>query len=211
MGVTRNGIRSWAALSVVGAGILPASMTWAQVEPKPLSNVGGYAQSQLSNIYRQDIGQGYTGASLNSIALSNARNQVGIGYYGQTSSSVSGGARVGGSPRGGGITTGKPFSGFSPSPTVSPYLNLFREDFSGNSDLNYPTLVRPMLQQQQFNQQVQRQSMELSRRLQTMAAQNDYGQPQGDKNQFPTGHQTVYRYFGHYHPTAPYRPGKQAP
>jgi hypothetical protein len=112
--------------------------------------------------------------------------------------------------RPGGSGQGKPFSGFSPSPTTSPYLNLFREDFGGNSDLNYNTLVRPQLQQQQFNQQVQRQSLDMSRRMQAMAAQSDYN-PQGSKDQYPTGHQTVFKYFGHYHPTAPYRPGKQAP
>jgi hypothetical protein len=44
-----------------------------------------------------------------------------------------------------------------------------------------------------------------------MAAQNDYGQPQGDKNQYPTGHQTVFKYYGHFHPNAPYRPVKQQP
>jgi hypothetical protein len=43
--------------------------------------------------------------------------------------------------------TTKPFSGYTPSPTVSPYLNLFR---NSNSDVNnYTTLVQPYLQQEQ--------------------------------------------------------------
>jgi hypothetical protein len=76
---------------------------------------------------------------------------------------------------------------------------LFREDLAGNDDLNYNTLVRPMLQQQQFNQQVQRQSLEMERRLQSFAAQSDFN-PQGSTQQLPTGHQTVFRYYGRYYP-----------
>ena len=93
----------------------------------------------------------------------------------------------------------KPFSSYTASPTVSPYLNLFRDDFSGQRDFNYSTLVKPALQQQQLNQQIQRQNMELSRRVQSIAAQNDYN-PQGSKDQYPTGHQTVFMYYGHYFP-----------
>jgi hypothetical protein len=41
----------------------------------------------------------------------------------------------------------KPFSGYTPTPTVSPYLNLFR---NSNSDVNnYNTLVKPYLEQEQ--------------------------------------------------------------
>jgi hypothetical protein len=71
----------------------------------------------------------------------------------------------------------------------------------GGSDFNYNTLVRPQLQQQQINRQVQRQGMEFARQLQSVAAQSDFN-PQGSKDMYPTGHQTVYRYFGHYYPTA---------
>jgi hypothetical protein len=76
---------------------------------------------------------------------------------------------------------------------------LFREDFDGNSDLNYNTLVRPMLQQQQFNEQMQRQSIEIAKRLQSLAAQADFN-PQGSESQYPTGHKTVFNYLGHYYP-----------
>jgi hypothetical protein len=82
---------------------------------------------------------------------------------------------------------------------VSPYLNLFREDLEGGGDFNYNTLVRPQLQQQQFNQQVQRQGLALERQLQSFAAQSDFN-PQGSTTQLPTGHQTVFRYYGRYHP-----------
>jgi hypothetical protein len=143
---------------------------------------------------------------LNQIALQNARARA--PYFGPTTAAAQG-PRVNlglGAPG----PANKPFSSFSPTPTTSPYLNLFREDFEGGSDFNYNTLVRPMLQQQQFNQQVQRQSIELSRRMQSMSAQSDFN-PAGAKDQYPTGHQTAYRYYGHFHPRVPYRPGKQQP
>lgn len=92
----------------------------------------------------------------------------------------------------------KPFSSYSPQPTVSPYLNLFRVDLNGSSGLNYSTLVRPQLQQQQINQQLERQNLQTNRRLQSIAAQADFN-PQGANDQAPTGHQTVYNYLGRYY------------
>jgi hypothetical protein len=84
---------------------------------------------------------------------------------------------------------------------VFPYLNQLREERDGSSDFNYQTLVRPLLQQQQFNQQVERQAIDLARRMQSMAAQSDFN-PEGSTTQFPTGHQSVFMYYGHYYPTA---------
>jgi hypothetical protein len=164
-------------------------------EFSPVSKPGGYAQQELQQIYQDSIGSGYTGASLNNRILYSARANA---PYVRAPSSVSGGPRVGLGV--GASSASKPFTSFSPAPTVSPYLNLFREDLAGNDDLNYNTLVRPMLQQQQFNQQVQRQSLEMERRLQSFAAQSDFN-PQGSTQQLPTGHQTVFRYYGRYYPT----------
>jgi hypothetical protein len=93
----------------------------------------------------------------------------------------------------------KPFQSYTPAPAVSPYLNLFREDLNGQRDFNYNTLVRPMLQQQQVNQQFQQQSAEMSRRLQSLAARPKFN-PQGSETQAPTGHQTVFMYTGRYFP-----------
>jgi hypothetical protein len=196
-------------LALVGM-LFCANATLAQRDPagsfRPVSRVDGYAQSELKNIYNEDVGSGLSVSSLNSIALQNARYQG--GYVGQMTTQNQSGPRLGVQP--GGSNLNKPFSNFSASPTTSPYLNLFRDDFGGNSDLNYNTLVRPQLQQQQFNQQVQRQGVEMTRRLQSIAAQGAFN-PQGSKDQYPTGHQTVFKYYGHFHPNAPYRPGKQAP
>jgi hypothetical protein len=199
----------WHAVAgFVGSSVMLFGASRGQ-EFKPLTKVGGFTQSELTGIYQQDIGTGFSGQSLNNIALQNARAQG--GYFGQTNTTNQRGGsttRLSMQPSGGGGA--KPFSSFSPSPTTSPYLNLFREDFGGNSDLNYNTLVRPQLQQQAFNQQVQRAGVEMTRRMQSIAAQGAFN-PQGDKNQYPTGHQTVFKYYGHFHPNAPYRPGKQQP
>jgi hypothetical protein len=153
----------------------------------------GYGGTSLQSIQRQDIGTGYSVGSLNQIALRNAQ-----GYVGNTGAAT----RRAGGGSGLGLSAGptsKPFSSYSPAPTVSPYLNLFRDDFGGDDDFNYNTLVRPMLQQQQFNQQMQRQSLELGKRLQSIAAQADYN-AQGSESQYPTGHKTVFNYLGHFYP-----------
>jgi hypothetical protein len=166
-------------------------------DPRPRSDIGGAAGTILNQILRQDIGTGYTVSSLNQQALRNS--QANIPNVGQQSTrpGVPGiGTALDLTPPGG----GKPFESYSPPPTTSPYLNLFREDFDGSSDFNYNTLVRPMLQQQQFNQQIQRQGSDLSRRLQAMASQGAFN-PQGSQELIPTGHRTTYRYFSHFYPS----------
>jgi hypothetical protein len=184
-------------------GFLWTQMAEAQApmyrDPRPISNTGGAAGSELSNIYREDVGYGYNATSVNSNTL---RNNLVRPPWGIGGGTVNNPQR----PRIGlGVGTsspaGKPFSGYTPAPTISPYLNLFRDDLDGSSDFNYQTLVRPMLQQQQFNQQVERQAMEMARRMQSLAAQSDFN-PQGSTTQYPTGHQSVFMYYGHYYPTA---------
>ena len=175
----------------------------------PGGDVGGNAGSELSRLRRQDIGTGYSGATLNRQALSRASISTPYvgGYTGRT---IAGGintnnlggttsrpaASFGVGPSG---PTTKPFSGVSAGPTISPYLNLFREDLDGISDLNYQTLVRPQLQQQEINQNLQRQQQEISGRVQQLVAQPAFN-PQGSQSQFPTGHQTLFRNHSHYYP-----------
>ena len=187
-------------LAVILAAPLCAQLAKAQAplygDPRPTSTTGGFAGDELSQIYRRDVGYGYTAASINRSTLLNSRAR--IPYAGSGPASIRG-PRIGLGT--GASAASKPFSNYTPAPTVSPYLNLFREERDGSSDFNYQTLVRPLLQQQQFNQQVERQAIEMSRRMQSLAAQSDF-EPQGSKNQFPTGHQSVFMYYGHYHPTA---------
>lgn len=175
-------------------------------DPKPKTNQSGYTGQALRNLYQTDIGQGFTAETQNSLTLQNSQVRVpylGQGTWGQNANSAP--ARSG--PR---IASGvsstrasKPFSSVNSvasSPTVSPYLNLFREDFDGSSDFNYQTLVRPQIQQQQVNQQLERQNLELNRRVQSISAQSAYQNPAGSEQQYPTGHQTVFNYHGRYYP-----------
>jgi len=192
-----RGFRSLLAGAFLAA--LCGSLAQAQAplygNPRPVSSPGGFAGSELESIYRQDVGTGYTASSVNRLTLLNSTVRPPYAGSGQVSSPRPRiGLGIGTTP------ASKPFSDYTPEPTVSPYLNLFREDFDGTSDFNYQALVRPMLQQQQFNRQMQRQAMELTARMQSMAAQSDFN-PQGSTSQFPTGHQSVFGYYGHYYPT----------
>jgi len=194
----RSALTSIAALLIAlgSCGVLRAQANFRDVT-KPPSDAGGHAGQEMRSVYQADVGQGYSISSLNSIALQNARAHV--PYVGQSSA----GARAPGGNIGLGLgpsRSSKPFSSLSTSPTVSPYLNLFREDFSGSSDFNYQTLVRPQLQQQQVNQQLERQNLELSRRVQAISAQSAYQNPAGSEQQHPTGHQTVFGYYGRFYP-----------
>ena len=161
--------------------------------PKPLSETGGYAAQQLRSIYRRAIGTGYSVDSLNQQTMNRGVARVpNVGQASAPGARLDTGLGAFGNSR-------KPFAGYTPAPTVSPYLNLFREDLDGQSDLNYQTLVRPQLQQQATNERLQREALELNSRLQAISAQADFN-PAGSRSQPPTGHQTVFMYYGHYYP-----------
>jgi hypothetical protein len=66
---------------------------------------------------------------------------------------------------------GRPFQAAASGPTISPYLNLFRdEDENPESVPNYFTLVRPQLEQQEANQRQQREIYQLQRQLRNVSA-----------------------------------------
>jgi len=158
----------------------------------PFSSIGGYAGRALTQQYGQSTGA----PSLNQLALRNAQQIMQDSY--QPTGGMTSAGRIGL-----GLDTSysgqKPFTGFSQGPAVSPYLNLFRVDQNGFQGFNYSTLVAPQLRQQQINQQQQQQNQQTTRRLQAISAQADYN-IQGSKEEFPTGHQTVFQYMGHYYP-----------
>jgi hypothetical protein len=135
--------------------------------------------------------------SLNQMALRNAQ-QIMQQAFQQQSNGMQGAGRIG-LGIGQSYSGSKPFAGFSQGPAISPYLNLFRVDQNGLQGFNYSTLVQPELQQQQFQQQQRQQNNTTTRRLQAISAQADYN-VQGSKEEFPTGHQTVFQYMGHYYP-----------
>lgn len=165
---------------------------------KPRSSSGGNSDTEIRNIYRSDIGQGYTGSSLNSIALQNA--QARVGNVGQASANPTSGLVQSRIPALSGGSSSKPFSSISSSPTVSPYLNLFRTDLDSGGDLNYQTLVRPQFQQMATNQSFQRQNTEITQRVQAISAQSAFQNPAGSESQYPTGHSTAFGYYGRYYP-----------
>ncbi len=161
----------------------------------PFGYLPGYAGQQLSQQYN-NAARGQQ-MSMNEMALQNAQA---IAYNSQQQTATPPGAGRIGLGLTESLSGNKPFSGFSQGPTISPYLNLFRTDLSGNNGLNYSTLVQPQLQQEQVNRQQQREDMQLSRRLQSIAAQPAFN-PQGSKEEYPTGHQTVFQYYDHYYST----------
>ncbi|MDZ4779163.1 MAG: hypothetical protein SGJ19_02810 [Planctomycetia bacterium] len=74
-------------------------------------------------------------------------------------------------------------------PTVSPYLNLYRQD---TEDLpTYQTLVRPQVQQQRVNQVQQSELTQLRSQLATEQARQQQPLP-------TTGHVSYFRHYSHY-------------
>jgi hypothetical protein len=90
----------------------------------------------------------------------------------------------------------KPFSTISRGPSVTPYLAL--DQPFANSATNYYTLVRPQLEQQRINQQMQRQTELMQRQLSQVTSRPPYD-PQGSEMMAPTGHGAVYMNYGSYY------------
>jgi hypothetical protein len=94
----------------------------------------------------------------------------------------------------------KPFANVQRRPTLSPYLNLLRNDGDDLGGLpNYHTFVRPMLQQQRTNRSTSRQIQGLSQEVQAVNRQLAYQSSESSVLR-PTGHQTVFMNFSHYYP-----------
>jgi hypothetical protein len=96
----------------------------------------------------------------------------------------------------------KPFSSVSRGPSVTPYLAL-DQPFS-NTATNYYTMVRPQLEQQRVNQQMQRQTEMMQRQLSQVTSQPPFD-PSGSQTMAPTGHAAVYMNYGGYYQTPPPR------
>lgn len=91
----------------------------------------------------------------------------------------------------------KPFTGFSPGPALSPYINLFRNDNGFGAVNNYYSLVKPMLQQQQLNQQTEQSLRELG--IQNRLQQS---QLQQLKRQMPGAQGSYFMNYHGYFPGA---------
>ena len=92
----------------------------------------------------------------------------------------------------------KPFTYVSQRPTVSPYLNLLRQD-TGEAAPNYYSLVKPQIDQIDFNQQQMRQNQQMARRMQGIQSRPAYPVA-GSQYLIPTGHQAVFMNYLHYYP-----------
>ena len=90
----------------------------------------------------------------------------------------------------------KPFKHVQQRPTVSPYLNLTRVDAGSG---NYQTLVRPQLEQMEFNRQQQVQLDRLGREFEDFEVRSAYPVG-GSENIRATGHTTRYLNLSHYYP-----------
>jgi len=95
----------------------------------------------------------------------------------------------------------KPFENLDRGSAISPYLNLFNTGISGGSATidNYNVLVRPQLQQQRVNRQLELQTQKLNQRVQSISAQPAM-QPQGSEQIMRTGHQTTFGYYSRFYP-----------
>lgn len=90
----------------------------------------------------------------------------------------------------------KPFSSFSPSSPVSPYMAL-DQPFQ-NTATTYYTQIRPMQEQQRLNQRAAQQAAAMQRQLNAIAAQGPYS-PTGDAQRAPTGHAATFMNYGGYY------------
>lgn len=149
--------------------------------PNPVSPPVGYVPATPLPRSAQNVMDLYSGATSQRV-LAQLEERPSSGR--QTSTS---GAIAPPRPR----SAGKPFQGVSASPTVSPYLNLFREEISTELP-NYYTFVRPMQEQLQTNRSQQQELTRLQRQVQSMP----YGSPSSgmrSTGRLPdTGHGTRY-------------------
>ncbi len=196
-------------LPILLFGFSPCGIVYAQNNFGAGPGLGDAASQQLGQFKRSAIGQGYTIDSTNRMSLNGVRplqtqNLTGTPLAGAGLRPVSAAAnnmpspapatrraRVGGAAGVSGPVS-KPFSNITRRPTVSPYLLLFNdEDGTNENNLNFQTLVRPMLQQEAFNEQVNRDQLRINQQLTALAGQSAF-QPQGSQQIAPTGHAAVF-------------------
>lgn len=157
-----------------------------QAAAPPVGYVHGAAAPLPENV--QNIVDYYGGGtSQRALALMASRPSSGLAPRGGTS--VPAPRRV----------ASKPFQGRSASPTISPYLNLFREEDS--TDLpNYYTFVRPQLHQQAINRHQEAELSRLNRQIKTAS----YAGPSTSGSSLPATGAYGSRFFNNsrYFPSA---------
>ena len=150
---------------VIAVAILAAVVSSAQAQTnnrRPNLQSSPAANQFMRQIQTQSVGTGFTAESQNALALSQGNPANVFQNLGRNPSdfltsrpTASSGSIFGNSRQ----PSQKPFANASRGPTVSPYLALFGNGVT-SGDFNYNTIVRPMLQQQEMNRQLQRQQQE---------------------------------------------------
>jgi hypothetical protein len=93
----------------------------------------------------------------------------------------------------------QPFTNIQQAPTVSPYLNL--SNGSNRGSTNYQSLVRPLLEQQQTNQQQQRQIQHLAQSQKDLTTGGLTQPARGVATSIRgTGHVAGFMVHGNYYP-----------
>lgn len=185
---------------------LAALFTTAFLPAAASAQLGGSSPADSFNaqIRNEAIGTGYSVNSVLSNSFANARGPAVTNFQQFTSTASSGVGRTpasAGLPLTGGASGTKPFTSLNRTPTVSPFLNLFNTGVGGaaSSFDNYNTLVRPQLNQQRTNRQLQIQNQRLNQRVQQISAQPAF-QSQGSEQIMQTGHSTVFGYYSRFYP-----------
>lgn len=200
-------IRSRSIFVVLAGGLavaLGASTAAAQAD------LSSYTRTEVGRLRNQSLGSDLKATQISNRTL---RQGVQVGIPGVRtlanpgSFSSSFGTRRAASFDSFGSRSGgaKPFSSVSRGPTVSPYLNLFvgTDGLAGDDEvaLNYQTLVKPQIRQQEINQSFQLQQQALNRRVQQLSARPAFD-PRGSQTQSPTGHPTAFFNHSHFYPSA---------
>ncbi len=92
--------------------------------------------------------------------------------------------------------TSRPFESYARKPAVSPYMNLINNN--NGVATNYQSLVRPQLDQNNFNNQSSAAIKSLQR--QAGASQNSKSSSEGNLKLRATGHAAVRGNYSHYYP-----------
>lgn len=183
---------------LAAAGFVLAASAAVEVVAQPLGlNRRSAGTDYLGDVIREGIGTGYTINNINSNTLNSSLGVTRAAGVGGGAISSAARPTLSSTPFAAGPTV-KPFSSVSLDRTLSPYLALDTVTLDSNFD-TYNNLVRPQLQQQRVNDQLQRQTQALNQRFQQLSAQPAFD-PRGSQNAMATGHPTFYNNTLNFYP-----------
>jgi hypothetical protein len=146
-----------------------------------------YGTSQVNTQKRRNSSANYSTAQLRSDTINRSVPQYAFSSVNRNVFSSNTGASQ----------AQKPFSNIGARGGVSPYLGL-SAPFSSTAE-QYYAQVRPQIQQQRINQQMEQRNAQLQHQLNSVAARPPYD-VQGSDAMAPTGHVAVFMNYGGYYP-----------